>query len=197
MFTNDNPLNASDALGLRVQETGTASCGVQDNSANLQVLACNGQTANGRSAVGVTVSLPTTEFSVGVGTVLLTQTLTIGGSSSIVVGDGTVTVSNGGGSATFSSDGSITGSLSPPGVPSISLSNAGLTISSSTTTHLGNAKVQVDTTATFYPDTGPPPSAGTYQAVGGSVALGAIIYFGAKPFCVLLAWLAPACVATV
>jgi hypothetical protein len=176
VYVNDNPLNATDPLGLMISGTGSAVCNRQQNESGVGILECNGQTAGGQSALGVIVALPTVEFSVGVGTVTLSQTFSVSGSYDMSFGSGGVTVSHGGGSETFSLDGSTSGSLSVPGIPSLAFTNGGIAVSATTHGHLGGDKVEVDTTATFYPESGSPPpitTSTTYLAVdaGGVAAL--------------------------
>jgi hypothetical protein len=50
--------------------------------------------------------------------------------------------------------------------------NGGVAISSTTHGHLGGDTVEVDTTATFYPQSGPPPPVAIRRAGAGAPLLG-------------------------
>ncbi|MGH7174811.1 MAG: hypothetical protein ACREGR_00430, partial [Minisyncoccia bacterium] len=175
VFTNDNPLNATDPLGLMISGTGSATCDLQENDSGVKAIECSGQTAGGQSALGVIFALPTATFSVGVGTVTLSQTISISGSYSVSFGNGGVTVSHGGATETLSSAGTASGSIGIPGIPGLALTDGGVAVSSTTHGHLGGDKVQVDTTATFYPESGTPPPIEISAGGAGASALG---FFG-------------------
>ena len=114
------------------------------------------------------VTLPTVEFSIGVGTVTISQTFSIAGSYDVSFGNGGVSVSHGGASETFSSDGTVSGAISVPGYASIALTNGGIAVTTTSRGQLGGDKVQVDTTTTFSLNDGKPPDLG---ADGGEILI--------------------------
>ena len=159
VFTNDNPLNYSDPLGLKIQGTGSAACDIQDSNTDIGIMACNGETSGGRSVLGVIIDTPTVEFSVMVGTVTTSSSISITGAYGVSVGSDGVTVTSGGKTATFGYDGSLSGSINLPGASSLAFTNGGLAITTSQRSSFGGDKVETDTTATFYPSSGQPPPA--------------------------------------
>jgi len=186
VFTGDNPLNATDPLGLEIYLGGNGTCNTQENNSGVGTTFCHGQSSGGRNAPGIVLTLPTVEFTVMVGSVTVASSVEIFGQSNVSFGNGFVTVSAGGSSETFNSDGSVSGSLGLPGAPGLSVSSNGLSYSTTTNTHLGNDHVQVQTTATFYPESMNPPTLSDV-VIGGSVLAGApVVVAGVVRF---LEWL--------
>ena len=198
-FTNDNPLNFGDPLGLKIQGTGSAACNVQDNGTDIGTIECNGETSGGRSAVGVIIDTPTVEFPVLVGTVTISSSISIMGAYGVSVGSGGVTVTSGSQTATFGYDGTLSGSINLPGASSLAYTNGGLALTTTQRSSFGGDKVETDTTTTFYPSGGPPPPVieVAYGVVGvaaaGWLAVGFGIWMSAKPVCLVLGPFAPVC----
>jgi uncharacterized protein RhaS with RHS repeats len=184
-FTGDNPLNWTDPLGLKLVGTGTSECNGQGDDTY-----CNGKTESGQSALGVIVSVPTLVFSVGIGTVTVTNTILLTNTNStpaVTVGDdGNVTVNAGGASATFSTAShAVNAAMYSSGSINFSVSSdGGLSASRSASAEIGSSHATVNTTASFYVDGGPPPP-DVYGEVGLVVIAGTAfeIWMEAKPFC--------------
>ncbi len=172
MFSNDNALNYEDPLGLKIQGTGSAACNNQDNgSGDIRTFECNGETSNGSSAVGITVTTPAVAFSVLAGYVVVTSSISITGAYGVSFGSDGVTVSAGGATETFGTDGSINGAFDLPGASGLSFSGDGLSLTTTQKSKLpGGVRIDAQSTATFHLE-GTPPAPGYEYALGGAVAV--------------------------
>jgi RHS repeat-associated protein len=171
-FSNDNPLNFEDPLGLKIQGTGSAACNIRSNdTGDIRTFECNGVNSNGTSAVGITIATPPVAFSVLVGYVVVTSSVSITGAYGVSFGSDGVTVSAGGATETFGADGSINGSFDLPGASGLSFSGDGLSLTTTQKSKLpGGVKIDAQSTATFHLEGTPPAPAYDY-ALGGAVVV--------------------------
>lgn len=172
LLTDDEPLGLTDPLGLRIQGTGTASCGIEKN-----VTYCNGQTAGGDSAVGVIVTVPTVGMNTGIGTVTVGSTVAISGSDQTptitVDGEGNATITEGSTMVTFSSGTAAIGAtMGDNGSSAFSINSDG-TVSATVSAAKSISPFAFDatTTATLYPQDGPTPPPEFGEALAGASVL--------------------------